>query len=143
MRAVDTLGNWSPWVQAAGTFRLGATSDRNTAVSYRGTWSKTASTPATDGTIRTSTQAGASARYQFTGRGIAVIAPTSATRGKVTVLIDGVSAGTVDLRTSSTIHRRIVFSRSWAASGTHTIELRVQGTPGRPTVSLDGFVVVR
>jgi subtilisin len=143
VRAVDSLGNWSPWVEAASPFRLTSVSDRATALTYRGTWSRTSSTPATDGTIRTSTQAGATVAYQFTGRGIAVIAPTSTTRGRMTVLIDGVSVGTVDLRTSSTIHRRIVFSRTWAASGTHTIQLRVQGTPGRPMVSLDGFVVVR
>jgi hypothetical protein len=112
-------------------------------VTYRGTWSRTSSTPATDGTIRTATQAGASARYQFTGRGIAIVAPTSANRGRISVLIDGVNVATVDLRSSSTLHRRVVFSRTFSASGTHTIELRVQGTSGRPTVSLDGFVVTR
>jgi hypothetical protein len=143
LRARDTLGNWSPWVQAATTYRLTAVGDRSTAITYRNTWSRMTSSPATDRSITSSSRAGASARYQFTGRGIAVIAPTSATRGRVTVLIDGVSAGTIDLRSSSTLHRRIVFTRTFSTSGTHTIELRVQGTSGRPLVSIDGFVVVR
>ena len=143
VRAVDTVGNWSPWVEAATTFRLTATGDRAAPVTYKGSWARMTSSPATDRTISTSRSAGASARYQFTGRAIAVVAPTSSTRGKVTVLIDGVSAGTIDLRTATTRHRRVVFARDFGASGTHTIELRVQGTAGRPMVSIDGFVVVR
>jgi hypothetical protein len=35
-----------------------------------------------------------------------------------------------------------MYSASWATSRTRTIELRVAGTSGRPTVSLDGFVVL-
>ncbi|MGK2849476.1 MAG: S8 family serine peptidase [Candidatus Limnocylindrales bacterium] len=143
LRARDTLGNWSPWVQSPSTYRLTAVSDRSTAITYRGTWSRMTSSPATDRSITSSTRAGASARYQFTGRGIVVFAPTSTTRGRMTVLIDGVNVGTVDLRSSRTLHRRVVFTRTFATSGTHTIELRVQGTSGRPLVSLDGFVVVR
>jgi hypothetical protein len=50
---------------------------------------------------------------------------------------------TVDLRTSSTQHRRVVYARTFGSSGTHTIEWRVLGTSGRPMVSLDAFVVLR
>jgi hypothetical protein len=129
VRAQDSDGDWSPWVRSAG-------------VTYRGTWHQVASSPATGGSITSTTQAGAWVSYRFTGTGIAVVAPTSAKRGKVRVYIDGVLRTTLDLRTSTTQHRRVVYARSFGASGTHTITLRALGTTGRPTVSLDGLVVL-
>jgi hypothetical protein len=71
-----------------------------------------------------------------------VVAPTSSTRGKARVYIDGVYRATIDLRTSTLQHRRVVYARTFSTSGTHTIELRVLGTAGRPMVSLDAFVVL-
>jgi hypothetical protein len=56
--------------------------------------------------------------------------------------VDGVYKATVDLYSSSAIYRKVVYSASWASSGTRTIELQVAGTSGRPTVSLDGFIVL-
>ena len=47
------------------------------------------------------------------------------------------------MRSSASVARKVVFARNWTSSGTHTIELRVAGTSGRPSVSLDGFVVLR
>ena len=50
---------------------------------------------------------------------------------------------TIDLRTSSdACTARSCTSATGRTAGTHTIELRVAGTSGRPTVSLDGFVVL-
>jgi hypothetical protein len=72
-----------------------------------------------------------------------VVAPTSSLRGKATIYIDGVYKVTIDLRSSSYVYRRIVYVGNWSSVGTHTIELRVAGTSGRPTVSLDGFVVLQ
>jgi Carbohydrate esterase 2 N-terminal len=111
-------------------------------VTYHGTWRQMASSPATGGSITTTTRSGASVSYRFTGTGIAVVAPTSSKRGKVRVYIDGVYRATLDLRTSTTQHRRVVYARSFGSSGTHTITLRALGTTGRPMVSLDGFVVL-
>jgi hypothetical protein len=118
-------------------------SDRSTLVTYRGTWARSASTYATNGGITTSTQAGAAVRYRFTGRTVAVVAPTSSLRGRATIYIDGVYKATIDLRTSSYIYRRVVYVGNWSSVGTRTIEVRVSGTSGRPTVSLDGFVVLQ
>ncbi len=143
IRAQDSDGDWSPWVETAATVWPTAVGDRSSGVTYHGAWRQIVSTPATGGSITSSTSRGASVRYRFTGVGIAIVAPTSAIRGKASVYIDGVFRTTVDLRTSSTQHRRVVYARTFGSSGTHTIEWRVLGTSGRPMVSLDAFVVLR
>jgi hypothetical protein len=142
VRARDSDGDWSPWVQSGVLVWPSAVGDRSSSLVYSGTWRRNTSSPATGGSITTSTRAGASVRYRFTGLGVAVVAPTSATRGQARVYIDGVYRATIDLRTSTTQHRRVVYARSFGSSGTHTIELRVVGTAGRPMVSLDAFVVL-
>lgn len=142
VRAQDTDGSWSAWATTGPITPL-AISDRSSLVTYRGTWWRYDSAASTGGWITSSRQRGADARFRFTGRAIAMIAPTNPTRGKVSIYIDGVYKATVDLYSAATIYRRVVFSASWASSKTRTIELRVAGTAGRPTVSLDGFVVLK
>jgi subtilisin family serine protease len=142
VRAQDSDGSWSPWAEGPAIIP-GAVSDRSSLVTYRGTWSRFAHSLSTNGWITTSRQAGATARLRFTGRGIAIVALTNSTRGRATVYVDGVYRGTIDMRSSTSVARKIVYTRNWTSSGTHTIELRVAGTSGRPSVSLDGFVVLR
>jgi hypothetical protein len=74
---------------------------------------------------------------------VAVVAPTTATRGKARIYIDGVLRTTIDLRTTTTKHRRVVYALDFGVSGTHTIEVYVLGTAGRPTVSIDALVILR
>ncbi len=85
---------------------------------------------------------GAKAKLSFTGRNVAWGAPKSAVRGQAEVWVDGVKETTVDLYSSTTLARRVVFSKSWAFSGSHTVEVRVLGTAGRPRVDVDAFVVL-
>jgi subtilisin len=143
VRAQDSDGDWSPWVATAVSVLPTAVNDRSSGLVYHGTWRQTASWLATSGSITTSTQRGAFVRYRFTGLGVAIVAPTSATRGKASVYIDGVYRTTIDLLASTRQDRRVVYARSFGSSGTHTIEWRVLGTSGRPTVSIDAFVVLR
>jgi subtilisin family serine protease len=143
VRAQDSDGDWSPWATSGVALTPALVTDRSTFVTYRGSWFRYASTYATNGGITSSSQTGATARYRFTGRTVAVVAPTSPSRGRATIYIDGVYKATIELRTSSTIARRVVYVGNWSAVGTHTIEVRVSGTSGRPTVSLDGFVLLQ
>jgi subtilisin family serine protease len=143
VRAQDRDGDWSPWVESAASILPGAVSDRSSALAYHGTWRMNVSSLATNGSITTSTQRGASVRYRFTGVGVGMVAPTSPTRGRASIYIDGVYRATIDLRTSTLQHRRVVYARTFGGTGTHTIELRVLGTSGRPMVSLDAFVVLQ
>ena len=142
VRAQDSDGSWSAWATAIAAVKPLGISDRSSLVTYTGSWSRQASASSMGGNITSSTQAGARARYRFTGRGIAIVVPTSPTRGKASVYIDGTYRATVDLYSSSSSYRKVVYVGNWSVSGTHTIELRVSGTSGRPTVSLDGFIVL-
>ena len=47
---------------------------------------------------------------------------------------------TIDLYSSTTKYRQIVYQTSWGASGTHTIRIKVLGTQGRPRVDFDAFI---
>jgi hypothetical protein len=141
IRAKDQVGNWSDWVQTGPTLKFKTVGDRSTAVTYKGSWSKVTVSSATNGTRTSSTDAGATATYHFTGRAISLVMPRSSQRGRVTVYIDGVNVATVDTKTSTVQPRRVVFHREWATAGAHRITVKVNGTAGRPTVSIDSFIV--
>jgi subtilisin family serine protease len=143
VRAQDRDGFWSAWAMNPTPYYISSINDRSTVLTYRGTWRKVASSSAIGRIITTSTARGAYVTHQFTGRAAAIVAPTSPTRGKAEVWVDGRLRATIDLRTSTSRARRVVYAISYGAIGTHTIQLRVLGTAGRPTVSLDGLVILR
>jgi hypothetical protein len=142
VRARDRAGNWSTW-KAASPQSFVSYSDRSRAVDYDGRWSRASTSSSTHGVRTTSTQAGAAARFDFTGRGVALIMPRSRVRGKVSIYIDGKYRMTVDTYSRSSQARRVVYATSWTTAGKHRITVRVSGTRGRPTVSIDGFVVLK
>ena len=78
----------------------------------------------------------------FTGHAIALVGSKGPGRGKARVYVDGVLAKTVDFYRSTAVHRQVVFTRSWATAGPHTLKVVVLGTTGRPRVDVDAFVVV-
>ena len=66
-----------------------------------------------------------------------------ATGGEVQVWVDGALKTTIDTRADSTGYRQVVYGTSWSTYGSHTISLKVVGTVGRPTGTLDAFEVIR
>jgi hypothetical protein len=64
-------------------------------------------------------------------------------RGRAAIFVDGRRVATVDLRAATAGYARIVWARSWKTPALHTVTIRVLGTPGRPRVDVDGFVLVR
>lgn len=140
VRAVDRAGNVSAWATAP-AFRLLAVQERSAAVVRKGHWA-IPSSPAYFGTRAISSKvAGASARIRFTGQQIAWVSAVGPTRGEARIYVDGAYERTVDLRSAAVAARRIIVVRSWAASGPHVLEIRVVGTPGRPRVDVDAFLV--
>jgi hypothetical protein len=139
IRAADAAGNWSAWAISAPT-RVLLVDDRSAAISYSASWRKTTSSSAFGGTLRKSSSVRARASYTFTGRGISVVAPRGPRRAKVAIYIDGVHKKTVDLRTSTTQVRRVIYTASWRSSVTRRITLRIVSS-GK--VQLDGFIVTR
>jgi hypothetical protein len=143
VRARDGAGNWSTWEPTSNAYRPVLVNDRNTALRYAGTWSRSLSVAATSGTLSSSDRTGANVSYTFTGRGISVVAPRSPARSWLEVRIDGTYVGTVSLASATTRHRQIVYSKSWSTSGTHTIALRVVTSSTRKVASLDALVVLK
>jgi transglycosylase-like protein len=116
--------------------RLG---DGSAAIHYGGTWATARYAKYSNHRVKYATRVGASATLAFTGTGIAWVGPTGPTRGAAKVYVDGRLAGTVQLRTSSFDARKVLFSRHWSASGSHTIRIVVT-TNGRP-VAIDDLIV--
>ena len=114
-----------------------------TAVHWYRTWTTSASTSYSGGSVRYGITAGASASYTFTGRSIAFVTTKATTRGKVKVYVNGVYKATVDLSRSPTQYRSVAWQQTFPTSASRTIKLVVVGTSGRPRVDLDAFVVVK
>ncbi|HYS36180.1 MAG TPA: hypothetical protein VEO01_11170, partial [Pseudonocardiaceae bacterium] len=141
-RAVDRAGLGSGW-QYGPVLHPALYQETTTALAWSGTWSRYAVTGASGGYVRGSTQALAWARFTASARSVGWVAVRGPSRGKATVYVDGVLAGTVDLYASTVQPARIVFVRSWSATGTHAVTVRVKGTAGRPRVEVDAFVLLR
>ncbi len=141
--AKDKAGNVSAWAYGP-SFKVNAYQENATAVTYpSGTWTRAYLSGAYKSYVKYAKTSGATAKLSFTGRDVAWVAPKSSTRGKADVYVDGTYVQTVDLYSSSTLSRRVVFSQSWADSGSHTLEVKVQGTSGQPRVDVDAFVVLQ
>ena len=143
VRARDAAGNWSTWAATSVPYKVTHTSDRSPSVRYSASWKKASSSSATSDTLMSTTSNGATARYTFTGKGIAVVMPRSPSRAWVEVRIDGAYVGKISLWASSLKARQTVFSRAWLTTATRTIELRTVTSSSRKLVSLDAFVVTR
>ena len=142
VRAQDKVGNWSAWVEGA-AFKVAPYQENSAAIAYAGgTWTRAALSGSYGGYVKHAKVPGAGAKLSFTGSNIAWVAPKSSIRGQAEVWVDGVREATVDLYSSTTQARRVVFSKGWASPGGHTIEVRVLGTDGHPRVDVDAFVVL-
>jgi hypothetical protein len=86
---------------------------------------------------------GASVSYTFTGRAVAIVTTKSATRGKANVYLDGVLVVTVDPYSATTAYRSVVWTKTWASAGTHTVKIVVVGTSGRPRLDIDAMAVIK
>jgi hypothetical protein len=143
VRAKDGAGNWSTWKATSTPFRMSHINDRSIALDYSGTWSRITSASATSRTIMSTSRSGASARYTFTGKSIAIIAPRSPSRGWLEVRVNGVLFEKVSLSASSLRHRQVVFARGWTTTATRTVELRAVTSSVRRLVSVDALIVTR
>lgn len=142
--AVDKADNRST-PSAWSILRPALVQQRSSAITYRGTWRSASSSRYSGGSVRYATRSGASAKYTFTGRGIALVTTRALARGKVKIYIDGAAtpAATIDLRASRTTYRALAWVKSWSVNGRHTIRIVCAGTAGRPRIDLDAFAVLK
>jgi hypothetical protein len=94
-------------------------------VAYSGTWVNRSSTSLSGGTAKDSRVYGSKASFSFKGTGIKWIGSRNPYCGKARVFVDGVSRGTFDTYASSSVTKRVLFSLTGLAPGTHKIEVKV------------------
>jgi hypothetical protein len=142
VRAHDGAGNVGDWLAGATTSRL-VRQDTSGKITYRGAWHVARKTAYSAGSVHYATAAGAKAKLTFTGRSIAFVTTTATGRGKVRVYLGGNLVTTLDLFSGSVAYRQVVWSRTWASTGSHTLKLVVVGTAGRPRIDLDALLLLQ
>ncbi len=141
--ATDDLGDTGPLstaVPATVTY-----DERATGLRYSTGWSAISASGRYLSTLRVATGAGRSVRLSAEGSEISVVGDRCAICGQVDVYLDGTRRARVDTRASGTQARVVLWRSGLLAGGirNHVLELRVVGTPGRPTVRLDGVALRR
>jgi transglycosylase-like protein len=116
-------------------------SERSSTIDYSGIWHVARAATYAGGRVSYASNPGATAGITFTGSRIAWYGPVGPTRGKARVVIDGVVAKTVDLHRSTFRPRALLYSRSWAAAGRHSLVIEVLSTHGHRLVAIDELVV--
>jgi uncharacterized delta-60 repeat protein len=143
VRATDDNGNTS-FFEYGPRFTVDAHQETSTSMAYTGLWRQQLLGGSYGGQVKFATAAGSTAKLTFTGQSVAWVAPKGSTRGKADVLLDGRKVATVDLSSSRTLPRRVVYAANGLSpSVTHTLQVKVLGTTGRPRVDVDAFVVLR
>jgi hypothetical protein len=140
VRAIDRAGNVGAWVYGS-SFKIAGVSQASSAVHYAGSWTTSTSTQWWGGTARSSSKAGSTASYTFTGKSIAWVGLKASNRGKANVYVNGVLKATVDLRSTTVQKQVVVWAANYSTSARRTVTIKVLGTSGRPRVDVDGFIV--
>jgi hypothetical protein len=139
VRAVDAVGNASPWRSVHvlvprddRSFSFSAGTTRRTGSTfYRGTLTSTK----VKGATLTTTTSGAEA-FVLIGR----VGPSY---GKLVITVDG-AAKTIDTaylggKRVTQVHDRVVLFSVRLGAGSHTVTIRNLATTGRPTIAIDGL----
>ena len=134
----ENLG--TPAVSAS--FRTKLVQQSAGAIRFKGTWRSSSDALYSGGSVRRSTERLASAKYEFTGKGIAFVTTEAVNRGRARIYINGNLQATIDL-SDPTRYRVLAWQRTWSTSATRTIRVVVVGTSGRPRVDVDAFVVLK
>ncbi len=122
-------------------FRPTFVDDKSSKVKRSGRWSRLRVSGAMKGKVLASGSRRASLKLRFTGSAVGIVVARHSNTGKLAVYVDGRRVGTVNTRSGSKDSRRIIASYGLSA-GRHTVKVKPLGTRGRPTIKVDGFVLV-
>lgn len=138
LRVRDRAGNLSAWRTSVAT-KAFSYPETSGAIKYAGSWGTTYYVSA--GTVtRHSTSFGSSASLTFKGRSVGWLSVKGPGRGKANVYLDGRLITTVKLYSSTTRRFQMVFRKSYASVGTHTLRISVAGSK---KVEIDNLYVLR
>ncbi|WP_338703745.1 peptidoglycan recognition protein [Streptomyces sp. Q6] len=138
MRAYDFAGNsrtsspaFTPVIQ------------QETSAVKSGSWTSRSSSSYLGGKSYSSGSKGTSLTWTFTGRSASWVVSRASSSGQAYVYVDGVKVSTVDLKSSSTLYRQAIWTKTWSSSAPHKVKIVVVGTSGRPTITTDGLVYIK
>jgi hypothetical protein len=110
---------------------------------YSAGWFRAASTYASGGSTRYTTRRAASVRLTMLAQTLAIVAPVGPTRGTANVYVNGVYQATITFYSKVAASRRIVWTKTFDADGLKTLEIRSNGTLGRPRIDIDAVLIGR
>ena len=131
------LGAWSP----ESRIRARQAIQTEEKADYSGTWTRKAASSHLEGATRVTAEAGASAQFSVSDRGVAWVATKGPGRGRASVHVDGVQVATVNLSETTVRNRRVVWTRAWPDAAERTVKILIEN-PATRGVDLDGLMVV-
>ncbi|MBO1750638.1 hypothetical protein J4G33_02340 [Actinotalea sp. BY-33] len=141
------LGTWTAVAEdEAGNTRSASTTRtvsvvRDTSMQRTGTWSTVSGTAHHGGAALRSETPGSALTHTFTGRAVALVAQRRPDAGRAVIYVDGARITALDLN-GPEASQQVVWNRSWPSSAERTIRVEVEGTSGRPGITVDGVVTV-
>jgi len=138
--AIDSAGRLGAW-SAESKIRARQALQTEALASYAGAWTRKVALSYLEGATRVTSEAGASAEFTVSQRGIAWVATKGPGRGRAAVHVDGVRVATVNLSASTVQYRRVAWTRAWPDASERTVKILIED-PATRGVDLDGLVVV-
>ena len=112
--------------------------------SWSGSWARGTGDAYYLGTYHASATPGAFARFTARGTAFWLYGGTGPDHGQFQVSVDGGAwSGWYDTYAATRKVRQQLYARGGLADTTHTVTIRLRGTPGRPAVSVDAFACRR
>ncbi len=140
LRARASDGAPGPWVTSS--VRVSRHEESGPDVRVTKGW-KIAHHPAYTGAgARYATLRGAELSLAFDGTAVAIIGPTGPGRGRADVSVDGQHVGRFDAKGVHFKPVQLLLTVDGLVPGPHVLSIRVLGTPGRPMVAVDKFLVL-
>jgi hypothetical protein len=137
VRSVDNGDNVSASARCSATFKTVSVSESSAAMRFTGSWSLSNSAVYVGGKARISSTKNSTATVSFRGNRVGWYSRLGPQNGQAKVYIDGSLKKTVNLFSSTTVDRKLVFTYTWSSVGNHSIRIVVNGTSGHPKVVVD------
>ncbi len=107
-------------------------------ITYQGSWSSTSSASASTSAYMTTTTSQNAAVLNFTGTGVRWVSLMGPLQGSATILLDGVSQGTVSLTAATNQYQQTVWQTQGLPCAPHTLTISATPQSGQ-SVTLDAF----
>ncbi|MBA2571116.1 MAG: hypothetical protein H0V04_08055, partial [Chloroflexi bacterium] len=145
-RATDGAGNTSGFATGP-LFKVKAIQNGSASIVQTGTWTTESLSSFYGGSVRYASAAGAKQSVTTTMNDAAIVTTKGPNRGKAGVYVDGVLKTTLDLYSSATAYRQVVYAISFPGAATsHKVELRALGTKNASSsgtrVDLDALLLM-